>query len=808
MGKNEYNNDIVRLLEYFYICGIREPRTNKINSLKCLSPEVLYSTCAKEDKIILYEKDLMTSRQLNMIFPQSNNFFTKLMIGKKDSNYFYSRPFEEQVQEIIFEQEIPEPTFHCFSQVIDSKDLYYNCLLYWRKIKYNNLDQFSDLGEKKTTIIVREAFVILSFQPCFTFFNKLLSSIYNKYKDSDKKEEELSKLFDILFLELKVDITKINNINIYPLLSSYSLNYKQFFPLCDINIGMFFKVFTPEQFFYLLLLNLNRDSYIVISNDYQIFYPLYYLTKIFLHPLDNPDKTFDYHFSLFYGMTVYDNINHLKSNRQIAMFMYSSKVQIGEKLKEIVTFRKRTIEKDTLYVITIENMKASIKKLRATKVEEEIVISESIEPYIFFHLMLEDNSNLLRIYNNIKNTIEKYSNENNKDSFFSYDTNKYKEIEKFQFQMFTYMTNLFCSLKIEAKPIINREESKDKQLLDIKIDYSTKEGYETYKPYLDNLLIYSLPDINHVTDDHVDNDSRLLMELLNLQRGKLLPSELNFQPVSKMKCDIVINCQNNQEIVQKKNKVLPQGAQWLNYDYNIFRFLYAQKVISLEKEKHEELFFLGILFTFISTILIINDASLLCPIQSLYKQMIVFMEKTEIYHGKFTLLLSCLYYIQHVLYPSLNDLYERTLSQDFRRKVTDTVLLGIMIKNKENKLKEEKKLTNNHNQYPVYKFKDEKHEIYDFKTIVLDKENFIFKCPTCQKELTIEVVREKENIVLQMKKPSSIFDKIFDLLLSRSTLFFDVTNGEHLFTEEEYSDWINDYYLIMTLSQESFPFFT
>ena len=31
MGKNEYNNDIVCLLEYFYICGIREPRTNKIN---------------------------------------------------------------------------------------------------------------------------------------------------------------------------------------------------------------------------------------------------------------------------------------------------------------------------------------------------------------------------------------------------------------------------------------------------------------------------------------------------------------------------------------------------------------------------------------------------------------------------------------------------------------------------------------------------------------------------------------------------------------------------------------------------------
>ena len=65
MGKNEYNNDIVCLLEYFYICGIREPRTNKINSLKCLSPEVLYSTCANENKeMIDYEVDNMDPRDI------------------------------------------------------------------------------------------------------------------------------------------------------------------------------------------------------------------------------------------------------------------------------------------------------------------------------------------------------------------------------------------------------------------------------------------------------------------------------------------------------------------------------------------------------------------------------------------------------------------------------------------------------------------------------------------------------------------------------------------------------------------------
>ena len=153
MGKNEYNNDIVCLLEYFYICGIREPRTNKINSLKCLSPEVLYSTCANENKEMIDENELMTSRKLDMIFPQSNTFFTKLIIGEKDSNYFYSRPFEDQVKEIVLDQEIPKPTFHCFSQIIDSKVVYYNCLLYWRKIKYNNIEAYSDLGNNKTIIV-------------------------------------------------------------------------------------------------------------------------------------------------------------------------------------------------------------------------------------------------------------------------------------------------------------------------------------------------------------------------------------------------------------------------------------------------------------------------------------------------------------------------------------------------------------------------------------------------------------------------------------------------------------------------------
>ena len=818
MGKNEYNNDIVCLLEYFYICGIREPRTNKINSLKCLSPEVLYSTCANENKEMIDENELMTSKKLDMIFPQSNTFFTKLIIGKKDSNYFYSRPFEDQVKEIVLDQEIPKPTFHCFSQIIDSKVLYYNCLLYWRKIKYNNIEAYSDLGNNKTIIIVREAFVILSSQPCFSFFNKLLLSIYNKYKDSDKKEEELTKLFDVLFLELKVDITKINDITIFPLLYSYSLYYKPFFPLCDINIGMFFKVFTPEQFLFLLLLNLNRDDYLVVSNDYQIFYPLYYITKIFLHPLDNPEKTNDYHFSLFYGMTVSDSISYLQSRGQIAMFMYSSQVQIKEQLKKVVRFRaKNNLDGNNppkpLYLITIKDMKAKINELKATKFNSEIVIAERVEPYIFFHMII-NNSNLLKIYNNIKKTIEKFSSENNNESFFSYDDNKYKEIELFQYQMFNYMTNFFCYLKIEAKPKINGEESKDKKvvvdILDIKIDYKFNSSLirTDYSQYISNLLIYCLPDITHVTDDHVDNDSRLLMELLNLQRKKLLPSVLNFKPLLQMKYKIEIHTQNNKEIVLNNKKVLSQGAQWLNYDYNIFRFLYEQKLISLEKEKeeHKEVFFLGILYTFISIILILNNASLLCPIQSLYKQMIIFIEKTNIYHGKFTIFLSCLYYIHHVLYPSLKELYHRTLNEDFKKKVLDTVLLGIIVKNKENKL-EEKIPTNNNNQYLVYKFKDEKHEIYDYKTIVFDKENFIFKCPTCQRELTLEVKTEKENRVLIIKKPSSFFDKLFNLLLSRSTLFFDVTNGEHLFTQEEYNDWINDYYLIMTLSQESFPFF-
>ena len=200
-------------------------------------------------------------------------------------------------------------------------------------------------------------------------------------------------LFDVFFLELKVDITKINDITIFPLLYSYSLYYKPFFPLCDINIGMFFKVFTPEQFLFLLLLNLNRDDYLVVSNDYQIFYPLYYITKIFLHPLDNPEKTNDFHFSLFYGMTVSDSISYLQSRGQIAMFMYSSQVQIKEQLKKVVRFRaKNNLDGNNppkpLYLITIKDMKAKINELKATKFNSEIVIAERVEPYIFFHMIL------------------------------------------------------------------------------------------------------------------------------------------------------------------------------------------------------------------------------------------------------------------------------------------------------------------------------------------------------------------------------------------------------------------------------------
>lgn len=816
MGKNEYNNDTVRLLEYFYICGINEPRTNKLCSIKCLCPEVLYSSCAKEDRVILQEeeKELMTSKQLGMVFPQSNTFFSQLNIDNTNRNNFYTKPFEGHVKEIIFAHEIPEPSFHCFSQVYDSKDLYYNCLLYWRKIKYNNLDEFDELGEKKTKIIVREAFVILSFQPCFSFYNKLLTSIYNEYKESNKREEELSKLFEVLFLELKVDITRTNDITINPLFNSYNLYYKQFFPLCDLNIKKFFEIFSFEQFLFLLQLSLNRGDYVVVSNDYEFFYPLYFILKIFLHPLDNPDKTKNFHFSLFYGTTFIDNVENLDklTEGQIAMFIYTSQVMIGEKMKEIVKLRAKIGKDKPLYLITIVNGKATIKELEA----EEFIISERIEPYILFHKMIIENSNLLVIYNDIKKIVEMFSKENN-NSFFSYDENQYKEIELFQYQMFNYMTNFFCHLKLEAKPIIKREEGKDNNH-DINIDYKFNASLirEEHVEYIKNLLIYCLPDITHVTDEHVDNDSRLLMELLNLQKNKLLPLVLDFKPLLAKKNTIVIDCKRNQDNLINKKRVLKIEEQWLNNDYNIFKFLYEHKIISLEQEKEDkrEVFLLGILYCFISSILIINNASLICPIQTLYMQMIRFLKQSHIYHGKITILLSCIYYIQHILNPSLKNVYNKTLTQQYRQELLDSVLLGIMVKNKENeekkknKEKQKNKLENKYNHYSIYTLKDTKgHEIYDYKTILFDKDNFIFKCPICNNELSIEVITNKTNIVLKMKKPSSFFDTLFNLLLSRSTLFFDVTNGEKLFTEEEYKDWINDYYLIMILSQESFPFF-
>lgn len=710
--------------------------------------------------------------------------------------------------------ELPRPKFHSFCHRFEEKQRYdelnFNCIVYYEQVPqkylYNN----------QTKVFTKKAFIIVTEEPCFNLCSHLLLDFYENWKKiSDPMGYLLHLSRHIKLTENCENIIRISNY--FGKEFNHVISFPQHLPMIDLNLKLFFKIFTLNQIFQFIDIIVKGSNYIVISNDFNFLFPIFYCITRLAHPFDNFQDHYCYRMvsplnsdmiknvqedmqqgmaCTFYIFTEYDNFDCLKSiNNKERNNTYNI----------ISVFRDSTREIKTS-INYYENIGGDEKKTEKCLDREA---NSLVKDRVFAHFRNE----IEKEYNELNaqvNAIRKLCEPN--DSFYNFNSNEliqiYKEI---QLKFYKILLAFLLTIDVEMGTVSNIDTDNLDMVYKFKSNPNNKEIFEEA---LSSIINQIQPDLKKSLLTHNIKDEILAMSVFDLK--KRLPvlsqsfifNERTHVHISIMK--FISNKENSMKMfstyIKKMKNANIENKQVHNLSLEKEMLIIKEQINTLYSlykigcyELKDELTIGKLLFCVVYSLFLINKVNPSNRNDIFYFFGLIWnnINKYRGFFDTFNIVLS-LYSIMLMhnkeFYELNNFEYKSSFSKFIKKNKFSSVVANIIYTSENNKQFQKIPIKTIQSKIITMYLFDDEHVHYIIDDVNLEKDTFEFICGKCHKKLKLKVVTKKGDIVYDtIPKPSSLFNTIIKEIVEKPSIFYNITHEESLLS---YNNWIKDYYII------------
>ena len=739
------------------------------------------------------------------ILPMSVNILSRNQIeGRfyKNCDEYYSET------DLLESVELPRPMFHSFCHRFDNQksrydELYFNCLVYYEQIhpKY--------LYNKQTKVYTKKSFVIVTEEPCFNLCSHLLIDFYDNWKnisDPLRYLQHLSK--HITFSENCENVIRISNYfgkEFYHIIS-----FPHHLPILDLNLKLFFKIFTLDQIFQFIDIIVKGSNYIVISNDFSLLFPIFYCITRLCHPFDNFQDNYCYRMvspfnsdmirnvkedmekgmaQAFYIYTEYDNYDCLKS--------------IEYRYNIISVFREGSMEINAS-IKMYENAKGE-KKEKCLDKEKNSLVKDRV--FARFKNEIEKDYNELVMK---MNAIRKECAPN--ESFYNFNSSEMIQIYKdIQLRFYKILLAFLLTIDVEMGTVANIETDNLDIIYQYKRDANKKDVFDDT---LANIIAQVQTDIKKNLLTHNLKDDILVMSVFDLSnRLPLLAQSFDFieraqvhfsimkfvsdkETGTKMFSTYVRKMKIEKEENKKvKNSSLEKELMIIKEQFMTLYSLYKIGCYDLSDEVK-----IGkLLFCVVYSLFLLNKVN-----PSNHSDIFYFFglmwENINQYKGFFdtfniVLSLFSIALMHNKEFCEYNNYeFKKSFSKFMKENKLSSIVAGIIYSSENNSEFQKKEIKTIPSKIITMFLFDDEHEHHIIDHVDFERETFEFKCGYCHKELKLKVVTKKGNFVYEkIPKPTSLFDNVIKNIVEKPSIFYKIVREESLLS---YDTWSKDYYII------------
>ena len=739
------------------------------------------------------------------ILPMSLNVLSRNQIQGR----FYKNCDEYYIETDIWDNvELPRPMFHSFCHRFDDQkqrydELYFNCVVYYEQIhpKY--------LINRQVKVYTKKSFIIVTEEPCFNLCSHLLVDFYENWKSIANPMGYLQHLSKHITLSENCE-NLIQISNYFGKEFNHVISYPHHLPMIDLNLKLFFKIFTLDQIFQFIDIIVKGSNYIVISNDFSFLFPIFYCITRLAHPFDNFQDNYCYRLVSPFNSDMMRNVKEeMEKGMAQAFYIYTENDNFNC-LKAI----------DYRYGII------SVFKDSAGEVSASINLYENVGGKKEEKCMDNERSSLVknRVFANFKNEIEEDYNDLVKqvnamrkecvlnESFYNFNSNEmimiYKDI---QLKFYKILLAFLLTIDVEMGTVSNIETDNLDMIYQYKRDPNKKDIFDEA---LANIITQVQTDIKKHLLTHNLKDDILVMSVFDLKnRLPLLSQSYDFIERTQVHFSIM-KFLSNKETATKMFSTFVKKMKIEKIENKKVKNLSLDKELLVIKEQFMTLYSLykigcydlsdevkigKLLFCVVYSLFLLNKVNPSNHTDIFYYFRMVW-ENINKYNGffdTFNIVLS-LYSIALMHNKEFCEFNNFELKKDFSKFMKEnkfsSVVAGIIYSSENNAQFQKKEIKTIPSKIITMFLFDDEHVYHTIDQVVFERETFEFKCGFCHKELKLKVITKKDDFIYEkIPKPTSLFDKIIKDIVEKPSIFYKIVKEESLLS---YDNWIKDYYII------------
>ena len=709
---------------------------------------------------------------------------------------------------------LPRPMFHSFCQRFEEKnkkyvELYFHCLVFYEEInkKY--------LYNKQSKVYQKKAFVVITEEPCFNLCSHLLLDFYDNFTQIKDPFEYFSHLSRYIKIKENCD-TLITISNYFGKEFNYVISLPQQLPMIDLNMKLFFKIFTIDQVFQLIDIIVKGNLYIVISNDFNFLFPIYYFMTVLSHPFDNFLDGYCYLLVSPINSDMINNIREeLSQGMPIGFFIYTE----YENFDCLKNINNKSMNNSYSIISVFKDSAREIKSsinyytnVNNAEKKTEICLDRETHTLVKDAAFSKYRAEIEKDYYELATQVRAIGNEcNSNESFYNFDSNElfqvYKEI---QLKFYKILIAFLLTIDVEIGTISTGDN------ISMAYQYKCGEEKKENDEILTKIIKQNQLDINQSLLEHNIKDEILTISIFELNNKLPILSQSyainervnihfsimkylnkNANPTKKIKFSRYLKKMKSvkEEQKQKTNFALERELLVIREQINI---LYTYYKIGCY-ELNDEILIGKLLFCIVYCMFLLNKINPINLNNDFFYLNLIWKNiiKYKGFFKTFNIVLS-LYSIALMHNKEFceynNSEYKTSFINYLKENHFSSIIARIILPSVNNATFQAKPLRTIPSKLIAMYLFDDEHVHHGIDLIDFDKEKFEFKCNLCHRDLKLKVITKKEDIIYNtIPKPSSLFNNIIKNIAEKPSIFYKIVREESLLS---YDTWMNDYYII------------